>query len=74
MRVSDFYDTFKDKRENIGTENFVIKMIQSQWCYVIKIRKCAHNWKTYRSGGKEIGRIVIPQRRILEIYDKFLLK
>ena len=61
MRVSDFNDTFKDKRENIGTENFndqndsVTMVLRHK-----DVRKCAHNWKTYQSGGKEIGRIVIP--------------
>ena len=61
MRVSDFNDTFQDKRENIGTENFndqndsVTMVLRHK-----DVRKCAHNWKIYQSGGKEIGRIVIP--------------
>ena len=61
MGVSDFNDTFKEKRENKGAQNFndqndsVTMVLRHK-----DIRKCAHNWKNYQSGGEEIGRIVIP--------------
>ncbi|SET37566.1 cytochrome P450 [Thalassotalea agarivorans] len=29
------------------------------------VRKCAHNWKTFQSGGEEVGRIVVPSEQAI---------
>ncbi|AZQ57835.1 cytochrome P450 [Maribacter sp. MJ134] len=61
MDESVFKDPFKTARieEGIGhmtDQNEKVKMILR----LKDLRKTAHNWKTFQSGGKEIGRIVVP--------------
>ena len=66
MRVSEFNDTFKEEREKKGIaslndQNDSVTMVLRHK----DVRKCAHNWKMYQSGGEEIGRIVIPSEEAI---------
>tara|TARA_R110002049_G_scaffold171426_2_gene337933 strand:- start:3560 stop:4720 length:1161 start_codon:yes stop_codon:yes gene_type:complete len=61
MSKSTFPDPFKEARDSkgIGTMNDQddpVKMVLGHK----DVRKCAHNWKTFQSGGEEVGRIVVP--------------
>ncbi len=61
MKKSEFPDPFKKARENKGLgemndQNDPVKMVLGHK----DVRRCAHNWKTFQSGGEEVGRIVVP--------------
>ncbi|WP_067146512.1 cytochrome P450 [Pseudotamlana agarivorans] len=61
MKKSNIDDPFKEARETKGfgtmnDQNDPVTMILGHK----DVRKCAHNWKTFQSGGDEIGRIVVP--------------
>lgn len=61
MEKSTISDPFKEAREGKGfgklnDQNDLVTMVLGHK----DVRKCAHNWKTFQSGGEEIGRIVIP--------------
>ncbi|TNJ45341.1 cytochrome P450 [Tamlana fucoidanivorans] len=61
MEKSKFTDPFKQAREGKGygemnDQNDPVTMILGHK----DVRKCAHNWKTFQSGGEEVGRIVVP--------------
>ncbi|MDO6761306.1 cytochrome P450 [Tamlana sp. 2_MG-2023] len=61
MEKSKFEDPFKEARQDKGfgemnDQNDPVKMILGHK----DVRKCAHNWKTFQSGGEEVGRIVVP--------------
>ncbi|MBU2950850.1 cytochrome P450 [Tamlana agarivorans] len=61
MEKSKFDDPFKEARQDQGfgemnDQNDPVKIILGHK----DVRKCAHNWKTFQSGGEEIGRIVVP--------------
>ena len=61
MKVSKFPDAFKDAREQKGIaklndQNDPVNMVLRHK----DVRKCAHQWKNFQSGGKDVGRIVIP--------------
>lgn len=61
MEKSKISDPFKKAREGKGfgemnDQNDPVTMILGHK----DVRKCAHNWKTFQSGGEEIGRIVVP--------------
>ena len=61
MKTSKFTDPFKEVRLDKG-----YSMLDDQGDPVMMIlghkdvRRCAHNWKTFQSGGDEVGRIVVP--------------
>ncbi|WP_420400501.1 cytochrome P450 [Flagellimonas sp.] len=61
MDKSRFDDPFHEARVKKGLgkmndQNDPVKMILGHK----DVRKCAHNWKTFQSGGEEVGRIVVP--------------
>ena len=61
MKKSTFSDPFKEAREGKGfgemnDQNDPVVMVLGHK----DVRKCAHNWKTFQSGGEEVGRIVVP--------------
>ncbi|MDW7691227.1 cytochrome P450 [Flammeovirgaceae bacterium SG7u.111] len=61
MKKSTLSDPFKEAREGKGIgemndQDDPVKMVLGHK----DVRKCAHNWKTFQSGGEEIGRIVVP--------------
>lgn len=61
MKTSEFPDAFKVAREQKGIgkmddQNDPVTMILRHK----EVRKCAHQWQNFQSGGDEIGRIVIP--------------
>ena len=61
MKVSEFPDAFKKAREENGIgemddQNDPVKMVLRHK----EVRKCAHQWQNFQSGGDEVGRIVIP--------------
>ncbi|WP_299548300.1 cytochrome P450 [Seonamhaeicola sp.] len=61
MKKSTLSDPFKEAREGKGfgemnDQNDPVVMVLGHK----DVRKCAHNWKTFQSGGEEVGRIVIP--------------
>ena len=61
MNKSTLPDPFKEAREGRGygemnDQNDPVTMILGHK----DVRKCAHNWKTFQSGGEEVGRIVVP--------------
>lgn len=61
MKKSTISDPFKEAREGKGfgemnDQNDPVKMVLGHK----DVRKCAHNWKTFQSGGEEVGRIVVP--------------
>lgn len=61
MKKSTISDPFKEARESKGygemnDQNDPVTMILGHK----DVRKCAHNWKTFQSGGEEVGRIVVP--------------
>lgn len=61
MKVSEFSDAFKEVRTKKGVANLNDQNDPATMVLRHKdVRKCAHNWKTYQSGGEEVGRIVIP--------------
>lgn len=61
MKISNFPDPFKQVRESDGVstiddQNDPVTMVMG----LKNVRKCAHNWKSFQSGGEEVGRIVVP--------------
>lgn len=61
MKKSKISDPFKEAREGKGfgemnDQNDPVTMVLGHK----DVRKCAHNWKTFQSGGEEVGRIVVP--------------
>lgn len=61
MKFSEMPDPFAKVRANEGTatiddQNDPVTMVMG----LKDVRKCAHNWKTFQSGGEEVGRIVVP--------------
>lgn len=61
MNKSKIADPFKKARLEKGfgkmnDQNDPVVMVLGHK----NVRKCAHNWKTFQSGGEEIGRIVVP--------------
>lgn len=61
MKTSTFPDPFEQARVNEGTstindQNDPVTMVLG----LKDVRKCAHNWKAFQSGGEEVGRIVVP--------------
>ena len=61
MTTSTFPDPFEQARMSDGTstiddQNDPVTMVMG----LKDVRKCAHNWKKFQSGGDEIGRIVVP--------------
>ncbi|KAA5823766.1 cytochrome P450 [Algibacter amylolyticus] len=61
MEKSKISDPFKKARleKGIGEmndQNDPVTMVLGHK----DVRKCAHNWKTFQSGGEEVGRIVVP--------------
>ncbi len=61
MKASKFKDPFKEAREGKGfgtmnDQDDPVKMVLGHK----DVRKCAHSWKKFQSGGEEVGRIVIP--------------
>lgn len=61
MKKSTLSDPFKEARESKGfgemdDQNDPVVMVLGHK----DVRKCAHNWKTFQSGGDEVGRIVVP--------------
>ena len=60
MSVSKVEDPFKQQREIDGTatiedQNDPVTMVLG----LKDVRKCAHNWKVFQSGGEEVGRIFL---------------
>ncbi|NVK25207.1 MAG: cytochrome P450 [Gammaproteobacteria bacterium] len=61
MGKSEIPDPFKHKRETTGLGHFNDQNDPVTMVLGLKdVRKCAHNWKTFQSGGEEVGRIVVP--------------
>ena len=61
MTTSTFPDPFEQARTSEGTstiddQNDPVTMVMG----LKDVRKCAHNWKKFQSGGDEVGRIVVP--------------
>ena len=61
MTTSNFPDPFEQARITKGTstiddQNDPVTMVMG----LKDVRKCAHNWKAFQSGGEEVGRIVVP--------------
>lgn len=61
MKKSTLPDPFTEARQGKGIgemndQNDPVKMVLGHK----DVRKCAHNWKTFQSGGDEVGRIVVP--------------
>ncbi|TYA73906.1 cytochrome P450 [Seonamhaeicola marinus] len=61
MKKSTLPDPFKEARQGKGIgemndQNDPVKMVLGHK----DVRRCAHNWKTFQSGGDEVGRIVVP--------------
>ena len=61
MKTSEFPDAFKAARQKQGIgkmddQNDPVTMVLRHK----EVRKCAHQWKNFQSGGDEVGRIVIP--------------
>lgn len=61
MEKSKISDPFKEARLDKGfgkmkDQNDPVTMVLGHK----DVRKCAHNWKTFQSGGEEVGRIVVP--------------
>ncbi|QVY66064.1 cytochrome P450 [Polaribacter sp. Q13] len=61
MKASEFPDAFKNARQKEGIgkmddQNDPVTMVLRHK----EVRKCAHQWQNFQSGGDEIGRIVIP--------------
>lgn len=61
MKISEFLDPFEQARlekgiEEINDQNDPVSMVLR----LKDLRKCAHNWNTFNSGGAPPGRIVIP--------------
>ena len=66
MKKSSFPDPFKEARENKGygdlnDQNDPVKMILGHK----DVRRCANDWKTFQSGGEEVGRIVVPSEVLI---------
>ncbi|MCL7764940.1 cytochrome P450 [Polaribacter sp. Z014] len=61
MKASEFPDAFKDARQKEGVgkmndqDDPVTMVLRHK-----EVRKCAHQWQAFQSGGDEVGRIVIP--------------
>lgn len=61
MKTSTFPDPFEQARVNEGTSTIDDQSDPVTMVLGLKdVRKCAHNWKTFQSGGEEVGRIVVP--------------
>ncbi|MBU2872079.1 cytochrome P450 [Colwellia sp. E2M01] len=61
MTISIFPDPFEQARTTDGVstiddQNDPVTMVMG----LKDVRKCAHNWKSFQSGGEEVGRIVVP--------------
>jgi len=61
MNKSSLPDPFEKARHEKGygkmnDQNDPVTMVLG----LKDVRKCAHNWKTFQSGGEEVGRIVVP--------------
>ncbi|MDO6612310.1 cytochrome P450 [Shewanella sp. 1_MG-2023] len=61
MKVSELPDPFEQTRLNEGAaiiddQDDPVTMVLG----LKDVRKCAHNWKVFQSGGEEVGRIVVP--------------
>ena len=61
MTISIFPDPFEQVRNTEGVstiddQNDAVTMVMG----LKDVRKCAHNWKSFQSGGEEVGRIVVP--------------
>ncbi|WP_394174791.1 cytochrome P450 [Thalassotalea litorea] len=61
MSKSVLPDAFQEARNGKGfgtvdDQNDPVTMVLG----LKDVRKCAHNWKTFQSGGEEVGRIVVP--------------
>ncbi|WP_343330829.1 cytochrome P450 [Polaribacter staleyi] len=61
MKASEFPDAFKKARQEKGIgkmddQNDPVTMVLRHK----EVRKCAHQWQNFQSGGEEVGRIVIP--------------
>lgn len=61
IKKSEFPDPFESARSEKGygemnDQNDPVMMVLGHK----NVRKCAHNWKAFQSGGEEVGRIVVP--------------
>ncbi|MFD0796110.1 cytochrome P450 [Maribacter chungangensis] len=64
MKVSRIPDPFEKARKEKGIGHMNDQEDHVQMVLGLKdVRKTAHNWKTFQSGGSEIGRIVIPSEQ-----------
>lgn len=66
MKVSELPDPFAKVREaqgisTIDDQGDPVAMVMG----LKDVRKCAHNWKAFQSGGEEIGRIVVPSEEAI---------
>lgn len=61
MKKSALPDPFQEARNEKG---FGVMNDQDDPVIMVlghkDVRRCAHNWKTFQSGGEEVGRIVVP--------------
>ncbi|XQW83427.1 cytochrome P450 [Thalassotalea piscium] len=61
MAISTFPDPFESARTTTGVSEIQDQDDPVTMVLGLKdVRKCAHNWKSFQSGGDEVGRIVIP--------------
>lgn len=61
MKISEFPDAFKKHREEKGYDFINDQDDPAMMILEHKnVRKCAHQWQNFQSGGEEVGRIVIP--------------
>lgn len=61
MKISKLFDPFEKARVEKGIGHMNDQEDHVQMVLGLKdVRKTAHNWKTFQSGGSEVGRIVIP--------------
>lgn len=68
MKVSEFPDAFEKAREEKGVGYLNDQNDPATMALRHKdVRKCAHQWQKFQSGGEEVGRIVIPSE--VEIRD-----
>ena len=61
MDKSNFPDPFEKARKAMGYGEINDQDDPVTMLFRLKdVRKAAHNWKTFQSGGEEVGRIVVP--------------
>lgn len=61
MSKSNFPDAFEKARKEKGFGEMNDQDDPVTMLFRLKdVRKTAHNWKTFQSGGEEVGRIVVP--------------